>query len=87
MHGAGGPVNRCVDPMTTVRSATYWLAVAMDVEKEVRTVSPGKYADVIAVRPDVLRNVGLLQSMSIIVHPGDAVHVTASVEHRDRADR
>jgi hypothetical protein len=33
-------------------------------------VSPGKYADVIANRGDVLRSVGLLQSVNIIVHRG-----------------
>jgi len=36
----------------------------------VGTVSPGKYADVIAGRGDVLRSVGLLQSVNIIVHRG-----------------
>jgi hypothetical protein len=33
-------------------------------------MSPGKYADVIASRGDVLRSVGLLQSVNIIVHRG-----------------
>ncbi len=59
-----------VDPMTTIRAATYWPAVAMRVEKDCGTVSPGKYADIIAVRGDVLRNIGLLQTVHIVVHRG-----------------
>jgi imidazolonepropionase-like amidohydrolase len=59
-----------VDAMTTIRAATYWPAVAMGVEKDSGTVSPGKYADIIAVRGDVLRNIGLLQSVNIVIHRG-----------------
>ena len=44
-----------VDPMTTIRAATFWPAVAMRKEREVGTISPGKYADIIAVKGDVLR--------------------------------
>ena len=58
------------DPMYTIRAATYWPAVLMKVEKEVGTVSEGKYADVIAVRGDVLRNIDLLQSPAVIVKHG-----------------
>jgi hypothetical protein len=42
-----------VDPMTTIRAATYWPSVAMKVDAKVGTVSAGKYADIIAVRGDV----------------------------------
>ena len=38
-----------VDPMTAIRAATYWPSVAMKVDTEVGTVTPGKYADIIAV--------------------------------------
>jgi imidazolonepropionase-like amidohydrolase len=62
-----------VDPMTTIRAATYWPAVAMKVEKDSGTVSPGKYADIIAVRGDVLRHIALLQSVNIVVHRGARV--------------
>ena len=34
----------------------------MKVDKEVGTIAPGKYADVIAVRGDVLRHVALLRT-------------------------
>ena len=55
-----------IDPMTTIRAATYWPSVAMKVEAEVGTVSPGKYADIIAVRGDVLRNIGLLSKVDVV---------------------
>ena len=63
-------VNRLgVDPMFAIR-ATYWPAVAMKVDRDVGTVSPGKYADVIAVRGDVLRYIDLLQRVDVVVKRG-----------------
>jgi imidazolonepropionase-like amidohydrolase len=59
-----------VDPITAIRAATYWPAVAMKVEKDVGTVSDGKYADIIAVRGDVLRYIDLLQRIDIIIKHG-----------------
>lgn len=59
-----------VDPMEAIRAATYWPAVAMNVIDEVGTISPGKYADIIAVRGDVLRHVALLQDVDLIVRRG-----------------
>ncbi|GAC1476895.1 MAG: amidohydrolase family protein [Gemmatimonadaceae bacterium] len=64
-------VNRLgVDPMVAIRAATFWPAVAMKVEKDVGTVSEGKYADVIAVRGDVLRYIDLLQRVDVVVKHG-----------------
>ena len=59
-----------VEPIEAIRSATYWPAVLMGVEKEVGTVSEGKYADIIAVRGDVLRYINLLQDVDIVVKHG-----------------
>jgi imidazolonepropionase-like amidohydrolase len=59
-----------VDPMTTIRAATFWPAVAMRKEREVGTISPGKYADIIAVKGDVLRYIALLQRVDIVVKRG-----------------
>jgi imidazolonepropionase-like amidohydrolase len=59
-----------VDPMTAIRAATYWPAVAMKVESQVGTVTPGKYADIIAVRGDVLRFISLLQRVDIVIKRG-----------------
>jgi imidazolonepropionase-like amidohydrolase len=64
-------VNRLgVDPMFAIRAATYWPAVAMKVERDVGTVTAGKYADIIAVRGDVLRYINLLQDVDIVVKHG-----------------
>ncbi len=59
-----------VDPMTAIRAATYWPAVAMKVERDVGTVSEGKYADIIAVRGDVLRYISLLQRVDLVIKRG-----------------
>ena len=59
-----------VDPMLTIRAATYWPAVAMKAEKDTGTVSEGKYADLIAVRGDVLRYIALLQRVDIVIKHG-----------------
>jgi imidazolonepropionase-like amidohydrolase len=62
--------NMGVDAMTAIRAATYWPAVAMRVENQVGTVSPGKKADVIAVRGDVLRYIALLQRVDVVIKHG-----------------
>jgi imidazolonepropionase-like amidohydrolase len=64
-------VNRLsVDPMTAIRAATYWPSVAMKVDRDVGTITPGKYADIIAVRGDVLRYIDLLQRVDIVIKRG-----------------
>jgi imidazolonepropionase-like amidohydrolase len=64
-------VNRLgVDPMFAIRAATYWPAVAMRVERDVGTVTEGKYADVIAVKGDVLRYIALLARPDIVIKRG-----------------
>jgi imidazolonepropionase-like amidohydrolase len=59
-----------VDPVVAIRAATYWPAVLMKVDREVGTVSEGKYADLIAVRGDVLRYIALLQNVSLVIKHG-----------------
>jgi imidazolonepropionase-like amidohydrolase len=62
-----------VDPMTAIRAASYWPAVAMKVEKDVGTVSEGKLADIIAVKGDVLRYIDLLQRVDLVIKNGTRV--------------
>lgn len=59
-----------VDPMEAIRAATYWPAVAMKVDKDYGTVSEGKYADIIAVKGDVLRYIALLQRVDLVMKHG-----------------
>ena len=58
------------DPILAIKSATYWPAVYMGVDKEVGTISEGKYADIIAVKGDVLRHISLLQDVDMIIKHG-----------------
>lgn len=62
-----------VDPMTTIRAATYWPAAAMGVADDYGTITPGKYADIIAVRGDVLRHINLLQDVDLVIKHGRRV--------------
>jgi imidazolonepropionase-like amidohydrolase len=67
-------VNRLgVDPMTAIRAATYWPAVAMKVERDYGTIAEGKFADIIAVRGDVLRYIDLLQDVDMVIKHGARV--------------
>jgi imidazolonepropionase-like amidohydrolase len=62
-----------VDSMTAIRAATYWPSVAMKVDKEYGTIQAGKYADIIAVKGDVLRYIDLLQRVDIVIKHGQRV--------------
>ncbi|WP_371195085.1 amidohydrolase family protein [Glaciecola sp. SC05] len=57
-------------PMDTIRAATYWPSVLMKVNDKVGTVSEGKYADIIAVKGDVLRYINLLQNVDLVMKNG-----------------
>ena len=59
-----------IDPMYAIRSATYWPALWMGVADEVGTITPGKYADIIAVNGDVLRYISLLQDVDMVIKRG-----------------
>jgi len=59
-----------IDPMVAIRAATYWPSVMMRVSDQVGTVSEGKYADIIAVRGDVLRHMNLVQDVDIVIKHG-----------------
>ncbi len=62
-----------VPAVDAIRSATYWPAVAMKADKDYGTVTEGKYADIIAVKGDVLKQVALLQHVDIVVKHGKQV--------------
>jgi imidazolonepropionase-like amidohydrolase len=59
-----------VPAMEAIRGASYWPSVLMGVDDEVGTISEGKYADIIAVRGDVLRHVALLQRVDLVIKHG-----------------
>ena len=57
-------------PMQAIAGATRWPARFLKQEKDLGTLAPGRYADVIAVRGDVLADVGLLQRVDVVVKNG-----------------
>lgn len=64
-------VRECgLDPKRAIQAATHDAAAAMRVEHLSGTVSPGKVADIIAVRGDLLRHPALLQRVDMVIHRG-----------------
>src|SRR5262249_43125364 len=59
-----------VKPMDAIPAVTYWPTVLMKVDKDAGTVDEGQYADIIAVKGDVLRQIDLLQSPALIIKHG-----------------
>ncbi len=62
-----------IDPMYAIKAATYWPAKSMGVDDKYGTISEGKYADIIAVKGDVLRYIVLLQDVHMVVKHGKRV--------------
>ena len=60
-------------PMQAIAGATRWPAVWLKRDKDMGTLAPGRYADVIAVRGDVLTHINLLQRVDLVVKNGAVV--------------
>ena len=59
-----------MDPMMVIRSMTLDAARMMGAERESGSISAGKFADVIAVRGDPLRNIAVLRDPQIVIKHG-----------------
>lgn len=59
-----------VPPMEAIQAASYWPAKFMGREKDSGTIVAGKYADIIAVRGDVLEAIALLQNVAFVMKGG-----------------
>ena len=59
-----------VEPMDAIRAATYWPALSLGVLDRKGTISPGKDADIIAVRGDLLSHIALLQNVDLVIKGG-----------------
>ena len=57
-------------PMQAIAGATRWPAVWLKKEKDMGTLAPGRYADIIAVRGDVLKHIDLLQRVDLVIKSG-----------------
>jgi imidazolonepropionase-like amidohydrolase len=62
-----------VPAIDAIRAATYWPAVAMKADRDYGSVVEGKYADIIAVKGDALKQPALLQRVDIVVKHGRRV--------------
>lgn len=60
-------------PLEAISSATRWPARFLGKEHELGTLEPGALADVIAVRGDVLGEIGLLKDVDLVVQGGKRV--------------
>jgi imidazolonepropionase-like amidohydrolase len=60
-------------PLAALRSATVDAAGLLGAEKEIGTVEPGKYADLIAVRSDPARSVSALREIAWVMKGGEVV--------------
>jgi imidazolonepropionase-like amidohydrolase len=56
--------------MEVIRRATYWPALALGVPHESGAVAPGKYADILVVRGDVLRYIDRLADVEFVFRHG-----------------
>ena len=62
-----------IPAMEAIRSATYWPAKMMKVADRWGTVTEGKYADIIAVKGDVLRYINILGDVDMVIKHGERV--------------
>lgn len=60
-------------PLETISAATRWPARFLGLEHQLGTLERGALADVIAVRGDVLAEVGLLKKVDVVVKGGKRV--------------
>ena len=59
-----------IPPMEAIQAATYWPSKFMGVEERWGTLVAGRYADIIAVKGDVLRYINLLQEVDFVMKGG-----------------
>jgi imidazolonepropionase-like amidohydrolase len=60
-------------PLNALRSATIEAAKLLGVEKDMGTLEPGKYADLIAVRSDPARSISALREIVLVMKGGEVV--------------
>jgi imidazolonepropionase-like amidohydrolase len=62
-----------MDPMETIRSATFWPALSLGVLDRVGTIEVGKLADIITVRGNPLYDMTAMRRVAVVVKNGKRV--------------
>ena len=62
-----------MDPMETIRAATYWPALSLGVLDRTGTVTPGKAADLVAVRGNPLQDMTRLRQVAVVIKGGKRI--------------
>ncbi len=62
-----------IDPMETIRAATFWPALSLGVLDKVGTVEVGKAADIIGVHGNPLSDITVLRRVELVVKAGKRV--------------
>jgi len=74
-HGTNGHeftlmVRYGMRPMQAIQAGTLEAASLLGLERDVGTVAAGKYADLVAVRGDPLRDIGVLERVDFVMKGG-----------------
>jgi imidazolonepropionase-like amidohydrolase len=62
-----------MSPMQAIRAATSSAADLLGMQNEIGSVTPGKYADIVAVKGDPLSDISLLQKIDFVMKGGEIV--------------
>ena len=62
-----------MDPMETIRAATFWPAMSLGLQDKVGTVSVGKTADLIVVRENPLTTIETFRNVQMVIKNGARV--------------
>lgn len=58
-------------PMQAIQAGTLHAATLLGMERDVGTIEPGRYADIVAVRGDPLQDIAVLQSVVFVMKGGE----------------
>lgn len=77
-HGDNGKefgymVEAGMTPIDAIRSATYHGARLLKVDTQLGTIEPGKLADLVAVKGNPLKDIGLMQHISFVMKDGQVI--------------
>ena len=59
-----------IPAMDAIRAATYWPAVMMNMDDKSGTIEAGKWADIIAVKGNVLKHINILSRVDFVMKGG-----------------